>query len=534
MMKKWMPFVCALALLAGCAGTPQETPAPAASPSPPSVRVQTDWSKLEPKAEGHVPLYTRRYENWTDRLIPADDYGKLYPFAGEKVPARHRYMGEEDEGVPTDIYKYGLVTERGEVVVDPVYDLVGPPCDRYLDGPSFYHPMPDLLLLGVLVEREPDPDVDYDGPVAWVWRYGAAARDGSWVTELVYTDYYAADDHTLLLTRENGETEVWDASGAVRFTIPAESEGGWSPQMCGWSDGMVVNTSYQGEYYYYDAQTGRRLLGPYLSAQPFYEGLAAVQDGRSGLWGYIDKAGAWAIEPMFEQAGNFSQGMALVRVIGSLPALVGRDGRFALEANQGEQIIPCGGDSYGYDVGGREGLWYLHCTAEDGNGMVTVLGAYGGDGAPLAQPAVGERVTTWWGSAVSRMQGNETLFYQNGVAYSLPLAGVVREAAGQYVILQKALSEQAYQYALMSLDGTVLAGYGECESLSFYVPPETGRTELRAGFRDGTGDYRDETYELEPSEEGLTYVLEDWGCGYRNADGVWVFCWPWLLLGDVE
>ena len=90
MMKKWMPFVCALALLAGCAGTPQETPAPAASPSPPSVRVQTDWSKLEPKAEGHVPLYTRRYENWTDRLIPADDYGKLYPFAGEKVPARHR------------------------------------------------------------------------------------------------------------------------------------------------------------------------------------------------------------------------------------------------------------------------------------------------------------------------------------------------------------------------------------------------------------------------------------------------------------
>ena len=52
MMKKWMPFVCALALLAGCAGTPQETPAPAASPSPPSVRVQTDWSKLEPKAEG--------------------------------------------------------------------------------------------------------------------------------------------------------------------------------------------------------------------------------------------------------------------------------------------------------------------------------------------------------------------------------------------------------------------------------------------------------------------------------------------------
>ena len=71
------------------------------------------------------------------------------------------------------------------------------------------------------------------------------------------------------------------------------------------------------------------------------------------MWGYIDKAGTWAIEPMFEQAGNFSQGMALVRVIGSLPALVGRDGRFALEANQGEQIIPCGGDSYGYDVGGR-------------------------------------------------------------------------------------------------------------------------------------------------------------------------------------
>lgn len=65
-----------------------------------------------------------------------------------------------------------------------------------------------------------------------------------------------------------------------------------------------------------------------------------MQDGRSGLWGYIDKAGAWVIEPMFEQAGNFSQGMALVRVIGSLPALVGQDGRFALEASQGSRSSP--------------------------------------------------------------------------------------------------------------------------------------------------------------------------------------------------
>ncbi len=534
-MRRITPILLTLALLAGCAGGQAgetATPAPAGSSAPSGVRVQTDWSKLEPNEEGHVPRYTRRYAEWTGRLIPAGDYGRLYPFAGEKVPAREKYMGEDGAGAPVDIYKYGLVTGAGEVVVDPVYDLVGPPCDRYLDGPSFYHPMPDLLLLGVLVERE--PDADYGGPVAWQWRYGAAAQDGSWVTELVYTSYYAADGHTLLLTRENGETEVWDESGAVRFTIPAESEGGWSPQLFGWSDGMVANASYQGEYYYYDAQTGRRLLGPYLSAQPFYEGLAAVQDGRSGLWGYIDKAGAWVIEPMFEQAGNFSQGMALVRVIGSLPALVGRDGRFVLEANQGEQIIACGGASYGYDVGGREGLWYLHCTAEDGNGMVTVLGAYGGDGAPLAQPTAGERVTTWWGSAVSRIRGEETTFYQNGMAYPLPLAGVVREAAGQYVILQRALSEREYQYALASLDGTVLAGYGDCESLFFYVPPETGRTELRAGFRDGTGDYRYETYELEPSEEALTYVLEDWGCGYQNADGVWAFCWPWLLLGDVE
>ena len=55
----------------------------------------------------------------------------------------------------------------------------------------------------------------------------------------------------------------------------------------------------------------------FQNARTFSNGLAAVRDWDTGLWGYIDTDGSWAIQPQYETAGNFLDCVAVV-TLGSL------------------------------------------------------------------------------------------------------------------------------------------------------------------------------------------------------------------------
>jgi hypothetical protein len=64
------------------------------------------------------------------------------------------------------------------------------------------------------------------------------------------------------------------------------------------------------------SETGSIVIQPqFESAGPFSEGLAAVQMGKKedGKWGYIDKSGRFVIDPQFDYAEGFSEGLAAVR-----------------------------------------------------------------------------------------------------------------------------------------------------------------------------------------------------------------------------
>ncbi len=59
---------------------------------------------------------------------------------------------------------------------------------------------------------------------------------------------------------------------------------------------------------------GKQVTAPEFDAfvsSEFHEGLAAIRKGT--LFGYIDPAGKWAIDPQFDQAYRLSNGLALVR-----------------------------------------------------------------------------------------------------------------------------------------------------------------------------------------------------------------------------
>lgn len=68
----------------------------------------------------------------------------------------------------------------------------------------------------------------------------------------------------------------------------------------------------------------------FLAVGDFSGGLAPVQDA-GGLWGYIRRDGSYAIEPQFEQAYGFSDGLAGV-VIGGKRGFVSDDGQLAIPA----------------------------------------------------------------------------------------------------------------------------------------------------------------------------------------------------------
>ena len=97
-----------------------------------------------------------------------------------------------------------------------------------------------------------------------------------------------------------------------------------------------------GRWGYLDKQ-GRMAIAPaYDEAEPFQNGLAAVN--KDGRWGYIDRGGRWAIEPRYARASGFNaEGSAVVEA----------DGRDVLIDRQGKTLktFALGARSWGFRPG---------------------------------------------------------------------------------------------------------------------------------------------------------------------------------------
>ncbi len=101
----------------------------------------------------------------------------------------------------------------------------------------------------------------------------------------------------------------------------------------------------------------------------FNEGVCPWWDEESGLWGYVDAAGNWAVEPVFSWAGKFRNGYAVV---------MDREDRMGLMDRQGEMVIPFGDYedlspfANSPDYTGPEGLiWF---SGPDGSGWMDLDG----------------------------------------------------------------------------------------------------------------------------------------------------------------
>lgn len=200
-MKKWLFPLCAALLLGVTACTPgavsKESPppvSPLANTAPPTpvptaaVSVHTDWSKLGEKPGPLPEIKSRRYEKYTDTLIPKDDYGMLIPYAGSRLL---------DDWPAANGCLWGLMTTEGVVVTDPVFSSAYR-ASYYSDYDSGNYGNIPLPLL-VLTKGDPTLGVE-----AWdAARIAIAASDGSWVTDFEYLGVRAYDNGLLLCTADS-------------------------------------------------------------------------------------------------------------------------------------------------------------------------------------------------------------------------------------------------------------------------------------------------------------------------------------------
>lgn len=172
------------------------------------VRVHTDFSKLTPRPAPMQPTSARWYEEYTPALEPGDYGSPLIPYAGVRL--MDDWPAQEGGGC-----LYGLMTETGVVVTDPVYSGAGV---VWADDGEY---LPVLFLL--TGEGEYVPEYDYTD---FAGRYAFAALDGSWITPGKYL-FYAAKDSEIFGWTEEG-CEVLDTDGVLLK--------GWTWEELGYSE----------------------------------------------------------------------------------------------------------------------------------------------------------------------------------------------------------------------------------------------------------------------------------------------------------
>lgn len=304
-----------------------------------TVEVQEDQQQEE-TADANAG--GKQYPLFAYGLLPAspagEDTGRGYiDKTGEfAIEPQFDYAARFSEGLAYvyDGAQYGYINTSGEYVIEPQFDdasdfhnglaRVGVGTGEamlygYINTDGEYVIEPQFLYAGdFLGELAPVSESDLE-EVVYIDRGGNSAIDEIFDDgTLFYQDGYA-------LVMKNGSYGCIDEEG--NYVIPLEQDG---IDQFGTSFIYRLDLSYDGPQ---EEQYGRTL---------FCDGLVPVQSGEKV--GYMDKKGEWRIEPQFDSAEPFSEGMAVF-----YDSLMEKYGYIN---KNGEQIIEATYDSAGAFSGG--------------------------------------------------------------------------------------------------------------------------------------------------------------------------------------
>jgi hypothetical protein len=134
------------------------------------------------------------------------------------------------------------------------------------------------------------------------------------------------------VVQQSGRTEYVDREGNFVSPPPTPPLSAKSSHMLPFSEGLAAVFDESTRMWGYVDKTGEYRIRPsFQFASSFSEGLAAASpDG--GKWGYLNPAGEWTIKPQFDAAQDFSGGLAAVKIGGATGhwGYVDRTGQFAI------------------------------------------------------------------------------------------------------------------------------------------------------------------------------------------------------------
>ncbi len=212
----------------------------------------------------------RWYTEYTDTLIPRDDYGELYIFMGGYVNTKNGYVD----------HRFGLMTLDGKIVVDPVYTHYQ---KMDFDGTEYY--------CMKYIENEL-----YEGGEFYC-ESTLMKTDGSWALKL-NDEIDSLSENRIITSKYGSYYTVYDYEGNLIF----KGEGKSSVSQYGYINGVLV-TYENSEDDLKDVavfdENGNKLFESLAYCEHFYTDMAIASLDHEG-YGLISKSGEWMLEPIYE------------------------------------------------------------------------------------------------------------------------------------------------------------------------------------------------------------------------------------------
>lgn len=163
--------------------------------------------------------------------------------------------------------------------------------------------------------------------------YGVIDKKGEIVIDADFT-YSAIVGNGMIVAQEPPMGDGAHASSLASYGL-IDSKGTeitkFSYSDCGleFTEGMLPMAE-DGKWGFAD-KDGKWVIEPkFDGALSFYEGLAGAKDTKSRKWGFIDDKGKWEIKAEFEDAGSFKDGIAPAKLDGKW-GFVDKDGKWAIK-----------------------------------------------------------------------------------------------------------------------------------------------------------------------------------------------------------
>ena len=217
--------------------------------------------------------------------------------------------------------KYGFIDKTGNIVIEPQYDLAndfyeGLACVRIGQKCGFIYTSGKIVINSTFYASGDFSDglayVVVNGASSFIDKTGAVVLNTSYSSS--FEESYPRFYNGLVCLKDGADAVVVDKKGNVIFRQPEGSIQDFAEEMAVISFPQANGNKLTG----FIDKTGIMVIQPQFDlALSFSEGLAGVKvGGDGGKFGYIDKTGKFIINPQFVSSNEFSEGLASVEVDG--------------------------------------------------------------------------------------------------------------------------------------------------------------------------------------------------------------------------